>query len=118
MAPNSAWCFLTNHAQVLVCIGRNPEILLKEVASQMGVTERAVQRMMADLVNDGFVVRNRVGRRNRYEILTSKALPHDLEALVEVGEALRLFGVDVPNGHLNHQDGQLNHQATNHQRTT
>lgn len=95
MAPHTAWCFLTNHAQVLVCIGKNPEILLKDVASQMGVTERAVQRMMADLVNDGFIIRNRVGRRNRYEILTQKPLPHDLESHVDLGTALRLFGVEV-----------------------
>jgi predicted transcriptional regulator len=105
MAPNSAWCFLTNHAQVLLCIGRNPEILLKDVAAQMGVTERAVQRMVADLVNEGYVVRNRVGRRNRYEILGNRPLPHALEAIVEVKEALLLFGVTLEEGNSNHHQG-------------
>jgi predicted transcriptional regulator len=96
MTPTSPWCFLTSHGQILVCIGRDPEILLKDVAGQLGITERAVQRMMRDLVNDGIVVRNRVGRRNRYEILGNKSLPHALENLVEVREALRLFGVELP----------------------
>jgi predicted transcriptional regulator len=98
MARNTAWCFLTCHAQILICIGKEPEILLKDVAAQTGLTDRAVQRMMAELVRDGFVIRKRVGRRNRYEILGNKTLPHALEALVEVREALRLFGVELPNG--------------------
>lgn len=104
MSSNSAWCFLTNHAQVLVCIGRNPEILLKDVAAQMGVTERAVQRMMADLVEGGIVIRSRVGRRNRYEILGNKNLPHSLETHVKVAEALLLFGVTLPNGQPPHHE--------------
>src|SRR5436190_2201135 len=95
MAPQLAWCFLTNHAQVLVCIGRNPEILLKDVAAQMGVTERAVQRIMADLVNDGYVVRMRIGRQNRYEIRGNRMLPHALEAEVALRDALSLFGVKL-----------------------
>jgi predicted transcriptional regulator len=98
MSPNSAWCFLTNHAQVLVCIGRDPEILLKDVAAQMGVTERAVQRIMADLVNDGFVARKRVGRRNHYEIYGSKTLPHAIEASIQIHQALSLFGIEIGNG--------------------
>jgi DNA-binding MarR family transcriptional regulator len=98
MTPTSPWCFLTSHAQILICIGRDPEILLKDVAGQIGLTERAVQRMMRDLVNDGFVVRNRVGRRNRYIVLENKRLPHALEERVELGQALRLFGVELPNG--------------------
>lgn len=96
MAPQLAWTFLTNHAQVLVCIGRNPDILLKDVATQMGVTERAVQRMMADLVNDGYIVRMRVGRQNRYQIRFDQPLPHPIESVVSLPLALQLFGVNPP----------------------
>jgi DNA-binding Lrp family transcriptional regulator len=99
MPSEPAWSFLTNHAQVLVCIGRNPGILLKEVAAQMGVTERAVQRIIADLVEDGSIVRIRVGRQNRYQINGDRRLPHSIESGVRIHEALRLFGVQLsPDG--------------------
>jgi DNA-binding IclR family transcriptional regulator len=105
MAPQLAWCFLTNHAQVLVCIGRNPEILLKDVAAQMGVTERAVQRIMADLVNDGYIFRTRVGRQNRYALSANRRLPHELESNVEIHQALRLFGVNLSTADDTHGKG-------------
>jgi len=62
------WQFVTNHTQVLLCIANNPDIRLRDVADQVGVTERAAQRILADLVNAGFVQRERHGRRNRYVV--------------------------------------------------
>src|SRR5689334_2163542 len=58
----SAWRFLTNHTQVLLCIARTPDIRLRDVAEQVGITERAAQRIVADLVEAGFVDRERHGR--------------------------------------------------------
>jgi predicted transcriptional regulator len=62
------WRFLTNHTQVLLCIARNPDVRLRDVAERVGITERAAQRILADLVDAGFVVRERRGRRNHYAI--------------------------------------------------
>lgn len=104
MEPNSAWSFLSNHAQVLVCIARDQDILLKDVAAQIGMTERAVQRIMADLVEGGYVIRKRVGRRNRYEILANKAIPHTEKVAITVGLALQLFGISV--NHESSSDGE------------
>src|SRR5437868_2373644 len=75
MSPMSAethashtWHFLTNHTQVLLCIARTPDIKLREVADRVGITERAAQRIVADLVDAGYVDRRRQGRRNDYRI--------------------------------------------------
>ena len=76
---SSHWSFFTNHAQVLTCIAHNPRQALREVAASVGITERAVQRIVADLEDGGFLLRKRVGRRNRYRILTGKSLPNPLE---------------------------------------
>jgi len=67
-AKRSAWNFLSNHARVLAALADDPEIRLRDVAEQVGITERAAQSIVADLANDGFVTRTRVGRRNRYEV--------------------------------------------------
>ena len=62
------WTFLTNHAQVLLCLADAPDIRLRDVAERVGITERAVQRIVADLSQAGYVKRDRVGRRNRYTV--------------------------------------------------
>jgi DNA-binding MarR family transcriptional regulator len=59
------WRFVTNHTQVLLCIARDPETRLRDIAESVGITERAVQRIVADLVEGGFLTRERVGRRSR-----------------------------------------------------
>ena len=63
-----SWRFVTNHTQVLLCIARDPDVRLRDVADMVGITERAVQRIVADLVEAGFLQRERVGRRSRYGI--------------------------------------------------
>lgn len=85
------WTFLTNHAHVLILIAGNPEIKLRHVASQVGITERAVQRIVADLEAAGVIERSREGRRNRYAVYTKQPLRHAIEAHRTVGDLLTLI---------------------------
>jgi DNA-binding MarR family transcriptional regulator len=90
-ARSGSWTFLTNHARVLACIARQPDVLLREVAASVGITERAVQAIVADLEASGYLERARVGRRNRYQVDPSSRLRHPLNAHVEVRELLDLL---------------------------
>lgn len=91
------WRFVTNHTQVLLCIARDPDVRLRDVAEMVGITERAAQRIVRDLVESGFVTRERVGRRSRYVVDSSRAMRHEAQADHEIGEllsALRLAPAD------------------------
>ncbi len=88
----SSWTFLTNHAHVLLCIARDPGIRLREVAAQVGITERAAQRIVAELVEAGYLTREREGRRNHYEVHDALPMRHPLERRHEIGELLSLLG--------------------------
>ena len=70
------WTFLTNHAHVLAVLNADPTKVLRQVASDVGITERAVQRIIQDLEEQGFIERQRVGRQNQYRILREKPLRH------------------------------------------
>lgn len=94
MADAPSWTFLTNHAHVLVCLARDRDVRLRDVADQVGITERAAQLILADLVDEGYVSRARVGRRNRYEVHPDLPLRHPLERDHLVGELLRTLGSD------------------------
>ena len=88
----SSWVFLSNHGNVLLCIARDPRIRISEIADSVGIGERAAQRIVADLVDDGYLVRTKEGRRNRYQVNPRARLRHPLFAELEVGpllEALR-----------------------------
>ena len=85
-----AWTFLTNHAHVLICISQEPEILMRELAGRVGITERAVHRIVAELEEGGYLHRERDGRRNRYEVDGSLPLRHAIEAHRSVGDLLKL----------------------------
>jgi DNA-binding IclR family transcriptional regulator len=74
------WTYLSNHGHVLVCLARNPQARLRDVAVAVGITERAVQNILADLAAAGVVERHREGRRNRYRLHTERPLRHPLEA--------------------------------------
>lgn len=74
-----AWTFLTNHAHVLLCLARDPEARLRDVAQQVGVTERAVQRIVTELEEAGYVERAREGRRNTYVVRSGLPLRHPIE---------------------------------------
>ncbi|MGB0409765.1 MAG: helix-turn-helix transcriptional regulator [Opitutales bacterium] len=82
------WNFFTNHAHVLICLARNPEQPLREVALSVGITERAVQRIVAELEGAGYIERERVGRQNHYSIHTEGRLRHPLEAHRSIGDLL------------------------------
>jgi predicted DNA-binding transcriptional regulator len=84
------WTFLTNHAHVLVLLWQNPAMIVREVARQVGITERAVQHILAELENAGILQRTRVGRQNRYHIETSVPLRHPIESHRTIGELLQL----------------------------
>ena len=85
------WTFLTNHAHVLCCIARDPGIRLRDVADRVGVTERAAQRIVSDLVEAGYLDRARNGRRNSYRIRRDGPLRHPVETGHRIGEVLDLL---------------------------
>ncbi len=82
------WTFLTNHAQVLLCLAETPDIRLRDVAQQVGITERATQRILAELVEGGYVKIERVGRRNRYTVDREHAMRHSAQLGHEIGTLL------------------------------
>lgn len=88
--PEPAWTFLTNHAHVLLCIAREPEVRMRDVAQLVGITERAVQRIVADLEEAGYLERSRHGRRNRYEVRTDLPLRHPIERHERVASLIAL----------------------------
>ena len=85
------WTFFTNHAHVLLCIARDPEIRVRDLAIRVGITERAAQRIVADLVDAGYVERSRDGRRNRYRVRDDLPLRHPVEQPHRVGEVLAVL---------------------------
>jgi predicted transcriptional regulator len=85
------WTFLTNHAHVLIVLRAQPEMVLREVAHQVGITERAVQRIIQDLETAGFIRRQKIGRQNQYEVLADQPLRHPIEAHRTIGDLLRLI---------------------------
>jgi len=89
-APEPAWTFLTNHAHVLLCIAREPEVRMRDVAHLVGITERAVQRIVADLEQAEYIERSRHGRRNRYEVRTDLPLRHPIERHERVSSLITL----------------------------
>jgi hypothetical protein len=88
-----SWTFLTNHAHVLVCIAQDPESRLRDIAWQVGITERQAQAIVNDLVSDGYLTRTRVGRRNHYQVHADLPFRHPIERSHKVGELLNVLGV-------------------------
>lgn len=74
-----AWTFLTNHAHVLIAISRNPELRQRDIAYAVGITVGAVQRIIHELEEGGYLKTERVGRRNRYHVIDGRPLRHPLE---------------------------------------
>ena len=90
-APNG-WTFLTNHSHVLICLYQNPNMRLRDAAAAVNITERAVQRIVADLEAAKILSRQKEGRRNRYEINIELPLRHPIEAHRKVKDLLDLAG--------------------------
>lgn len=76
MSSEGRWTFVTNHFLVLLCISEDPGVRMADIAPRVGITERAVQRIVSDLVNAGYLTRTRVGRRNHYEVNGDMPLRH------------------------------------------
>jgi len=85
------WTFLTNHAHVLLCIAADPQMRLRDVAARVGITERAAQRIVADLAADGYLTRTRVGRRNQYEVHGELPFRHPIEQGNDISGLLKLL---------------------------
>jgi DNA-binding transcriptional ArsR family regulator len=82
------WTFLSNHGHVMLCLAAEPKMRLREVAARVGITERAVQRIVAELEDAGYLERNRNGRRNRYEFHPGLHLRHPVEGHRTIGELI------------------------------
>lgn len=82
---------MTNHGHVLIYLARNPDARVRDIAAAVGITERATMAILGDLVDGGYVDRERVGRRNSYEVREEAALRHPEESDHRIGEILRIF---------------------------
>ena len=87
----AGWDFLTNHANVLICVADDPGIRLRDIATAVGITERAAHRILSELVEEGYVLRERHGRRNRYQVKPDLPLRHPLVDGREVGDLLKVL---------------------------
>lgn len=81
---------MTNHAHVLICVAQDPGARVRDIAGQVGITERAVQRILTELESDGYLARGREGRRNRYVVKGRLPLRHQLEAHCTAADLLQL----------------------------
>lgn len=94
MNDSSNWTFFTNHAHVLICLARNGNQPLREVAISVGITERAVQRIVSELESGGYLEREKNGRQNIYKLITTKPLRHTLESHRSIGDVLATLASD------------------------
>jgi predicted ArsR family transcriptional regulator len=88
MGKPTTWTFLTNHAQVLLCLAETPDLRLRDVAERVGITERATQRILGDLVESGYVHRQRQGRRNHYRTNPKAHMRHPAQEGIEISGLL------------------------------
>jgi predicted ArsR family transcriptional regulator len=94
----ASWTFLTNHAHTLICLAQNPEMRLRDIAATVGITERAVQKVITELEQGGFLERERQGRRNVYRIHARQPLRHPVESHCSVQALVRLVIDSRPPG--------------------
>jgi predicted ArsR family transcriptional regulator len=92
---HTLWTFLSNHAHVLVCLDRASDIRVREIAAQVGITERGVHRILSELEQGGLIIKHREGRRNHYEIVRDQPLRHSLERHASVGQLLTVLSRQV-----------------------
>lgn len=86
-----SWDFLTNHAHVLLCVARDPGVRLRDIAASVGITERGAHKILTQFVDEGYVLRERQGRRNRYTVEPDRPLKHPLAEGREIGELLEVL---------------------------
>ena len=87
----ASWTFLTNHARVLLCIAHDPGVRLRDIAASLGITERSAYGIVTDLAEAGYVVKQKTGRRNRYQIQAHLPLPEPTSQHLAIGEVLALL---------------------------
>src|SRR5215475_4236228 len=88
---HKSWRFLSNHTQVLLCLNRDPNARFRDIAEMVGITERAAQRIVADLIESGYVESERIGRRNHYSVNLDTAMRHPAQDGHDIGELVRLL---------------------------
>jgi DNA-binding MarR family transcriptional regulator len=88
---STTWVFLTNHANVLLCVARDPEARARDIAERVGITERAAQRILSDLVAEGYVSKIKLGRRNRYTVNRKGHLRHPNFVELEIGPLIDML---------------------------
>jgi DNA-binding IclR family transcriptional regulator len=86
------WGFLTNHALVLLCIARDPGVRLRDIATSAGITERSAFGIVSDLVVAGYIVKEKGGRRNRYQVEAHLPVPESAGSQLAIGDLLALLG--------------------------
>ena len=86
-----SWSFLTNHARVLLCIAHDPDARLRDIAASLGITERSAHGIVTDLAEAGYVVKQKDGRRNLYQIQAHLPLPEPASKEPAIGEVLALL---------------------------
>ena len=84
----ASWTFLTNHARVLLCIAQDPGVRLRDIAARLDITERSAYGIVTDLARAGYVVKQKDGRRNRYQIQAHLPLPEPASQQPAIGEVL------------------------------
>jgi hypothetical protein len=94
------WGFLTNHAQVLVCIAQDPGLRLRDIAERVDITERAAHRIVTELAAGGYITRERTGRRNRYTVNAHFPIPDPIAGERNVGALLDVLTGDRTDGSL------------------
>lgn len=87
--PN--WTFLTHHGHVLVAVVQNPDLTIDQIAQRVGITSRATASILGDLVQAGYLVKERIGRNNRYTVHADSPMRHPLNEKASVAELLNLF---------------------------
>lgn len=89
------WTFLSNHTHVLVCLDRQRDIRLRDIAQQVGITERAVIKLLAELEDAGVITRAKEGRRNLYTVHRGEHFRHSIERNTTVGDLLDLINSNL-----------------------
>jgi len=89
------WTFVTNHTQVLLTIAANPDIRTRDIAASVGITERAAQRIVSDLVEAGYIEATRVGRRNHYSVNGDTMMRHPAQHDRRIGDLLELLKLNA-----------------------
>ncbi|HEX3947703.1 MAG TPA: helix-turn-helix domain-containing protein [Acidimicrobiales bacterium] len=90
------WSFLTNHGRALLCIARDPEVRLRDIADELGITERRAYGIVSDLAEAGYVVKSKDGRRNRYQVQSHLPLPEPTGRDRTIGDVLELLAGPLP----------------------